>query len=254
MSHRILVRADDLGYSEGVNYGLAKSVKDGIIRSVGVMTNMPAVTHGLDLLTGVPVCYGQHTNICVGRPFTDPARIPSICQPNGELKPSRAYREAAKKGEDFVVLDEVVLEIEAQYQRFVELIGDEPHYFEGHAVASANFFKGLEIVAERHGLPYLGMNPTGAVKFRSTQLYASMDSMFPGYDPFESLKKAALKDYGPDGCCMFVCHPGYLDDFILKTSSLTVPRTQEVAMAIAPETKAWLAENDVQVVTYDELA
>ena len=31
---KILVRADDLGYSEGVNYGIAKSVKDGIIKSV----------------------------------------------------------------------------------------------------------------------------------------------------------------------------------------------------------------------------
>ncbi len=253
MSHRILVRADDLGYSEGVNCGLAKSVKDGIIRSVGVMTNMPAVTHGLTLLKGVPVCYGQHTNICVGRPLTDPACIPSLCQPNGELKPSRAYREAAKRGEDFVVLDEVILEIEAQYQRFVELIGGEPHYFEGHAVASDNFFKGLQIVAERHGLDYLGFSPLGPVKFRNTMLYTSMDSMQPGYDPFESLKQAARKDYGPDGCAMFVCHPGYLDDFILKTSSLTVPRTQEVAMAIAPETKAWLAENDVQVITYDDL-
>ena len=26
---KILVRADDLGYSEGVNYGIAKSVKEG---------------------------------------------------------------------------------------------------------------------------------------------------------------------------------------------------------------------------------
>jgi predicted glycoside hydrolase/deacetylase ChbG (UPF0249 family) len=251
---RILVRADDLGYSEGVNYGIAKSVRDGIIRSVGVMTNMPAVRHGLDLLAGVPVCLGQHTNICVGRPLTDPALIPSLCQENGEFKPSRAYREAAKAGQDFVVLDEVVLEIEAQYQKFVELTGEQPHYFEGHAVASKNFFKGLEIVATRHGLDYLAFSPAGAVKFRNSLLYTSMDSMKPGYDPFASLKQAALADYGPGGCCMFVCHPGYLDDFILRTSSLTIPRTQEVAMACDPDTRQWLAENEVEVITYDDLA
>jgi predicted glycoside hydrolase/deacetylase ChbG (UPF0249 family) len=251
---RILVRADDLGYSEGVNYGLAKSVRDGIIRSVGVMTNMPAAQHGLDLLKGVEVCYGQHTNICVGRPLTDPERIPSLCQENGEFKPSRAYREAAKAGQDFVVLDEVILEIEAQYQKFVALTGGQPHYFEGHAVASKNFFKGLEIVAARHGLDYLAFSPAGPVKFRNTALYTSMDSMKPDYDPFASLKRDALKDYGADGCCMFVCHPGYLDDFILRTSSLTIPRTKEVAMACDPATRQWLAENDVQVVTYDDLA
>lgn len=253
MAKRILIRADDLGYSEGINYGIAKSVKDGIIRSVGVMTNMPSVQHGLDLLKGIPVCYGQHTNICVGRPLTDSKLIPSITQENGEFKASREYREAAKRGEDFVVLDEVVVEIEAQYHRFIELTGQQPHYFEGHAVASGNFFKGLQIVAERHGLPYLGMSFDGPVPFGSTMLYSSMDSMKPDYNPFESLKKAALADYGPDGCAMFVCHPGYLDAYILKTSSLTMPRALEVEMACAEETKRWLKENDIEVVTYDDL-
>lgn len=253
MSKRILIRADDLGYSEAVNYGIAKSVREGIIRSVGLMPNMPAAAHGVALLEGVDVCYGQHTNICVGSPLTDPALIPSLCQENGEFQPSKAYRDAAKKGEDFVVLDEVIMEIEAQYQKFVELTGDQPHYFEGHAVASGNFFKGLEIVAQRHNLPYLTMSPGGPAVFRSTKLYASMDSMLPDYNPVESVKRESLKDYGEDGCCMFVCHPGYLDDYILKTSSLTIPRTQEVAMAIDTDLKAWLAENGVAVVTYDDL-
>ncbi|MDE7244593.1 MAG: ChbG/HpnK family deacetylase [Oscillospiraceae bacterium] len=250
---KILIRADDLGWTEAINYGIAKSVIDGIIRSVGLMPNMPAARHGLELLRDSQVCLGQHTNICVGRPLTDPARIPSICQEDGSLKPSRAYREAAKRGEDFVVLDEVVLEIEAQYRRFVELTGQQPHYFEGHAVASPNFFKGLEIVAERYGLPLLPFVMDGPVRFRSTSLYMSMDSMLPNYDPFESLKTAALRDYGPEGCCMFICHPGYLDDEILRTSSLTIPRTKEVAMAIAPETRRWLNENSIEVVTYNDL-
>lgn len=47
---RILVRADDLGYSEGVNYGIAQSVQHGIIRSVGVMPNMPAAHMGYPCL------------------------------------------------------------------------------------------------------------------------------------------------------------------------------------------------------------
>ncbi len=248
---RLLIRADDLGYSEGINYGIAKSVKDGIIRNVGLMPNMCAAQHGVNLLKGVDVCYGQHTNICVGRPLTDPKLIPSITKENGAFKSSQEYRGAK---EDFVVLEEVILEIEAQYHRFVELTGQQPSYFEGHAVASKNFFKGLQIVAERHGLPYLNISFDGSpISFGHSKLYMSMDSMYPNYDPFESLKNAVLKDYGEDGCCMFVCHPGYLDDYILKTSSLTIPRTQEVAMTCAPETKKWLNDNQIQLVTYDEL-
>lgn len=247
---RILVRADDLGFSEGINYGIEKTVKEGIIKSVGVMTNMPATIHGLNLLKGCDVCLGLHTNICVGKPLKDPNLIPSICDEKGNLKSSKTYRTAK---EDFVVLDEVILEIEAQYQRFVELTGQKPHYFEGHAVMSDNFCKGMEIVAARHNCDYLPFSFTGPTKFRNTTLYASMDSMKPNYDPFESLKKSALKDYGENGMCMFVCHPGYLDAYIMKVSSLLQPRPLEVEMACSLETIDWLKENNIEVVTYDDL-
>ena len=52
---------------------------------------------------------------------------------------------------------------------------------------------------------------------------------------------------------MFVCHPGYVDDFLLSSSSLVKPRIQEVAMLTASETKQWLNSHHVNVVTYDEL-
>lgn len=249
----IIVRADDLGFTEGVNYGIEKSCRDGIIRSVGIMTNMPAAKHGYDLIKDLPLCLGLHTNICAGKPLCDPKDVPSICDENGNLKSSKVYRGSFKEGIDFVVLDEVILEIEAQYEAFVRLTGDKPHYFEGHAVASDNFFKGLQIVAERHGCDYLGMSMDGPVKFRNSMLYSSMESMRPDYDPFESLKKASLKDYGEDGYLMFVCHPGYLDQEILDVSSLTMPRPKEVAMAIDPRTKEFLKENDIKVITYDDL-
>lgn len=247
---RLLIRADDLGFSEGTNYGIAKSVKDGIIRSVGLMPNMPAAQHGFDLMRNENVCLGQHTNICVGKPLMDPALIPSITGEDGEFRPSTAYR-AAK--EDFVDLDEVILEIEAQYQRFKEITGREPAYFEGHAVASANFFKGLAIVAKRHGLDYLAMSFDGSpIRFGKADLYMYMDSMKPDYDPFASLVKC-MENAHEGGVEMFVCHPGYLDAYILKKSSLTVPRAMEVEMLCSDETKRFIEEQEIELVTYDDL-
>lgn len=247
---RLLIRADDLGFSEGTNYGIAKSVKNGIIRSVGLMPNMPAAQHGFDLMRNENVCLGQHTNICVGKPLTDPALIPSITGEDGEFRPSTAYR-AAK--EDFVDLDEVILEIEAQYQRFKEITGREPAYFEGHAVASANFFKGLAIVAKRHGLDYLAMSFDGSpIRFGKADLYMYMDSMKPDYDPFASLVKC-MENAHEGGVEMFVCHPGYLDAYILKKSSLTVPRAMEVEMLCSDETKRFIEGQEIELVTYDDL-
>ena len=245
---RLLLRADDLGFSEAVNLGIAKSIKQGLIRSVGLMTNMDASAHGVDLICDTKVCLGQHTNICVGRPLTDPKLIPSLTQPNGEFKTSREYRSST---EDFVNLDEVIIEIEAQYEAFKKLTGTKPQYFEGHAVASANFFKGLEIVAKRHGLDYLEFSMDASpIHFKDKKLHMVMESMKADYNPYETLKNITYKD---DVVEMMVCHPGYLDDYILTHSSLTIPRTKEVAMLCSNEARDWITDNGIQIVTYADL-
>jgi predicted glycoside hydrolase/deacetylase ChbG (UPF0249 family) len=98
--NKILLRADDLGYSEAVNYGIEKSVKEGLIQSVGVMVNMPATQHGVSLLINEDIAFGQHTNICVGKPISDATQIPSMVDEKGNFKSSKEYREATS---DFVV-------------------------------------------------------------------------------------------------------------------------------------------------------
>ena len=135
---QLLIRADDLGYSDGVNYGIAKAVNKGVVKSVGVMTNMPTAMDGLKLLKKENVCLGQHTNICVGKPITDPALIPTLCKEDGCFKTSKEYRKSKTEGIDFVNLDEVVMEIEAQYKKFIELTGKRPEYFEGHEIGRAH--------------------------------------------------------------------------------------------------------------------
>ena len=178
---KIMIRADDLGYSEAVNYGIIKSVKDGIINNVGFMVNMPTSRHGYDLIKDEQISLGQHTNICVGKPLCDPSLISSLVQENGEFKTSREYRSAKK---DFVVLEEAILEVEAQYQRFKEITGKEPAYFEGHAIASENFLKALEFVAKQHQLTYQDVSFDGTPTIvNGNKVYMWMDSTSENYNP-----------------------------------------------------------------------
>lgn len=85
------------------------------------------------------------------------------------------------------------MEIEAQYKKFIELTGKRPEYFEGHAVASDNFFKGLKIVAERYNLPYLEMVKENSdyVMFRNTKIYCYIPK------DLRSMKKSI---YSRTGC------------------------------------------------------
>lgn len=249
---KIIVRADDLGYSKAINLGISETVHKGIINNVGVMVNMPETENGLNLIKDANVCLGLHTVICAGRPLTDPKLIPSITNDDGAFVHSKVYRSTKH---DFVNLDEVVMEIEAQYQKFVELVGHDPEYFEGHAVVSDNFIKGLKIVADRHNLKFLdfALGPdSDSVPFEGRRLHVYMESMGNNYNPYDTLKRAAKAKYD-DGYSMMVCHPGYLDNYILTHSSLTIPRTQEVAMLTDSKTKEWLKDNKVELLKYSDL-
>ena len=247
---KLLIRADDLGYCESVNYGINRAVRDGILRCVGVMPNMEWAEHGVRLLDGTDVIFTVHANICQGRPITDPKLVPSLVDGNGEFKDKSIYREAK---EDFVVLEEVLMEVEAQYLRLTELTGRKPFMVEAHAVPSNNFNKALAMVAKKYGVECLSFVPGRGPKVGKYIFKFSMDSGNPDYVPFESLKKAMDQDFAEDEAMLMVLHPGYVDEYVMNTSYITTQRALEVAMAINPEVPRWCAENGVELITYADL-
>ncbi|PJI09086.1 MULTISPECIES: ChbG/HpnK family deacetylase [Clostridium] len=246
---KILIRADDLGYSEAVNYGIEKSIKDGLIKSVGMMPNMYAASHGFNLIKNYDICLGQHTNICIGKPVCDPKLVPSLVDENGEFKSSSYYRNSKQ---EVVVLEEVIMEIEAQYKRFVQLTGYEPKYLDGHAINSKNFFKGLEIVAKKFNLKYSGFTLNNKpMLVGKTNVYIHIAHSID-QKSIEPLIEAI--EQGHDGDCdMVITHPGYIDAYILENSSVNIPRVYEVEMLCSETAKQCLNRKDIKLVTYNDL-
>lgn len=246
---KLLLRADDLGFSEGVNYGIAKTVQNGLIRNCGVMVNMAATEHAVRLFQGIPCCLGLHCNVSVGRPVCDPATVPSLVDGDGIFHNSRRYRNAAA---EFAAVDDLERELTAQYRRFLELFGHKPAYFEAHAVESRNLAVALERVAEEQGLLY---QPS----FQDFTLGGTyvvnmpVQSMAPDYDARTALK-AALSGAEEGRCYLYVCHPGYLDAYLLQNTSLTLARADEADMLCDPEIAGWLEKRGFTLVTYDQLA
>ena len=253
---KILVRADDLGYSRGVNYGIHDAVYNGFINNVGIMVNMPITEAGFNMIKDEPIDFGQHTDITNGKPVLPADQVPSLVDENGYFLRSKVYRDNIKAGKpDFINLEEVVAEIEAQYHRFLELIGRKPDYFEGHAVASPNFVKGLRIMAEKYDLPFLDFTFDGKpLKFKKQTTFISpFDFMDSDYDPKRTLRR--LMNEASDSWTnipMMVCHPGFLDKYIFETSSLTTPRTLEADMAIDQALMAEIKANKIQLIRYSE--
>lgn len=246
---KLIVRADDLGFSEAVNYGIEKAIKDGIVLSTGFMVNMEASRMGWELIKKYDqVCVGQHTNICVGKPVSDPALIPSLINPRtNEFCSSSEIR---ARNSDTVVYEEAIIEIEAQLAKFIEITGQKPAYFEGHAVFSAAFMKALEFVAQKHDLFYSNPMDPSWVEKTGIQCGKWFTADEHGlYNPIQYLINDEA-DILKHDCAVVIFHPGYVDQFIMKHSSFNMIRTLEVEALCSAEVKQWIQDNKIQLVNF----
>ena len=248
---KIMVRADDLGYSRGVNYGIYDTVKNGVIRNIGFMVNMPDSVEGYELVKDLDICLGQHTNVCIGTPISDPKLIPSLVDENGQFKSSRTYRQSK---EDFVVLEEAIIEIEAQYKQFRIITGRDPDYFECHAVKSQNFFIALKNVAKRYHLFY--ENVIFDKEFE--QKYHLHGIGLPPlddhnlYDP-QTYFPTVLKEMEQYDRNVLIFHPGYLDQYILTHSSFTFIRPMECEFLCSDWFKDWIKDNHFELIDFRDV-
>ena len=247
---RILLRADDLGYSRGVNCGLAWACDNGLPMSVGLMTNLPDVRHGYGLVAGKGHCLGMHTTISAGRPLSDPDEVPSLVDESGSFRPSGFYRGAPA---DPAALADVEREAEAQFRAFVELVGREPDYVDVHAVSSESFVTGARNVAERHGKPFSFLAPAG-----QAMRVGSCDMLLHGSQGdlgrlVEAVTAADARATSPVVHALML-HPGFVDAQLMRSSSLTLPRTVDAEILRSAELQELARRGDVELVTYRDLA
>ena len=46
---KLIINADDFGYSRGINFGILDAYQFGVVRSCSIMANMPAFDHAVQL-------------------------------------------------------------------------------------------------------------------------------------------------------------------------------------------------------------
>lgn len=242
MVHHLIIRVDDLGFSEGVNCGIAKAVHDGLVTSVGFMTNMEAIAHGYELIKDADLALGLHTNICVDKPLTDPKLIPSLVQKDGTFCSSSEIR---SRQVDTVDLKEAEIEIEAQLARFVALTGRYPDYFEAHAVKSDNFFQALKNVAAKYDLFYenAGFDPVWEKEHDMYGLMAIPDANNL-YDA-PAFMNDHLEFMLSHENTIVIFHPGYIDQYLLDHSSYTFIRPYECEFLCSDMLKDFVSKHQL---------
>ena len=239
MAQTVIIRADDLGYSPGVNTGIAAAVAAGSVGCVSVLC-VPGLwtEEGLASLAGRDVALGVHSCISNGRPAAGAAAVPALVNETGAFRSSRFYRSAEQ---DPVPPEQALAEIRAQVAWFTEHTSRRPDYLDIHAVPSKSLSTAAEQVAAEMGLPFLGfgIGETHAVGRANLRLHLPPSHTAP-YDPWAPL--AGALDVAPeDTALVHVTHPGYVDAPLLRRSGLTENRAWEAEMLCSAELPDWLA-------------
>lgn len=247
---RLLVRADDLGYTDGINAGIRRAVLSGIVRSVGVMANMPLAEEGIASLSGMDVAWGVHVNITAGSPLTG-GRAQSLVNADGAFFPSASYRADPSRHVD---CSEVFDEALAQIDRLAEMIGRSPDYVDYHAVADCTMMQAIENAAAARKL-LCNPIPFGETEMmlrktrvRCLQLRGSGqddDATLFLKEQIESLKE------GETG--LYISHPGYVDYPLYQHDPCNIRRAQEVEALCDASLPEWLACRQVKLIDFRDL-
>lgn len=252
---KLIIRADDFGFSEAINFGELAALKTGLVKSIGLMVNMPGSIQAAHIAKCFPeVSLGLHVNLVIGKPCSDITSIKSLVQENGNFISSKEYRRDLKQGKTiFNDRQAVKNEIEAQIKQFYLQTGKLPEYIDTHAVHSDNLFLTVQEIAKKYNLLFVATDPTYNTNLlvAPTRLSSSADFYKNGGKPSDYIKVIGQEMVrNKDSISYIVIHPGYLDDDVFAKSSFTEIRTHDVAMIKSKNTKEWLEEHDIELVSH----
>lgn len=253
---RLIVNADDFGYSWGQNYGIIAAYQGGIVRSTSLMTGGMAASHALELAHANPqLGVGVHLVLDSGRPVSPPHRIPSLLDRQG------AFLRPAFEGPLELKVAEVELEWRAQII-WVRDKGVQPTHLDGHHHFHLHpqLFPVTCRLAKEFNLPIRTL-PLGWDESEAFAELASLrrpdvslvDFYGPGVGQEFFTEFFATYPQLRDKTVEVMCHPAYLDDFLLGASSYTLPRVRELQVLKAPAVAKWVDENGIELINYREL-
>ncbi|WP_088069781.1 chitin disaccharide deacetylase [Gottfriedia luciferensis] len=236
---KLIVNADDYGYSKGVNYGIIEAHINGIVNSATMMMNMFAVEHGVELAKAYPTLgLGVHLVLTAGKPVL--ADLETIVDENGVF-----HKQSFWSNQPTVNLDEVEKEWDAQIQKFLSFDLKPTHLDSHHHIHMLPILQPvIAKLSQKYELPVrISENHQidGITPFTDQLLTDFYGSDIP-LNYFETIKERINK--GAESVEIMV-HPALIDNHLKNGTSYCFERLTELDIL----TNAKLPEG-VQLVKY----
>ena len=260
---KLLTVGDDYGFTKGVTLGIIEAIDHGVLRNTGLFTNMPSAKLAAELMKGRDhVCFGIDFNIVSGKPVSNPEDIPHLVDKNGEfirsgvrIKDPRWKTEEGRR--EMFPAEEVTREIRAQYDKFIELTGQKPGYLHGHSISYETYTEAISALAKETGVPF---SQEIRAKFDFVGMKRPAGPVKKVFDPIAQLNKNTLQNVLNSSEELLAAeyasiggHPGYIDAELLGLTTLSLERCKDLEMLTSDEIKAWVKDNNVELITYYDL-
>ncbi len=247
---RLIVNADDLGRTPGINDGIFAAHQRGLVSSATLMVAYPAAREAAQRLDQFPALgIGLHVALTGGEPLLPADELPSLVDGQGRF---------ASHPDLFTAPDpeEVAAEVEAQFDRFRELTGRLPTHLDSHHHAHRHpvVCDALITIAAREGLPVRNTSAAVGERLRSAgiattdafveRFYASEARLGPFLDIIDGLTP---------GVTEVMCHPARLDDLLRRGSSYVDEREVELAVLTDPRALQAVEDKGVRLIHFGSL-
>ena len=252
LAHLLIVNADDFGRSAGVNLGIVRAHREGIVTSTTLMTNAPGTAHAGTLAATTPrLAVGVHLVLTYAKPLLNPSRIRSLVRDDGSFwRPSELLARPIDRRE-------ALMEYRAQFARARELIGREPthidthHWVHDHPALS---WAVCELAVET-GAAARTHTPEQRDEYRAkgvrTPDHFTREFQHPGH--IEVADLLSLLSRLEEGVTELMCHPGEPDPELIATSAYARERPIELAALTDPRVRAALESQGITLTTFADL-
>lgn len=248
---QLIVNADDFGLTDGVTRGIALAIRQGVVTSTTAMACVAGAAARLKRWAPVlPGRIGAHLQLTTGHALTDPARIPTLCEPDGNFPTSRKSLASASTAE-------IVVEWDEQF-RFLRAAGIEPTHIDTHHHVHKypNVFEAFCEIASRFHVPARALTPSMREEFLRANI-ACPDVLIvefygEGLTPGDLLALLEQATSRP-AVIEVMCHPGILCEDLEHLSKYVQEREMEMDALCSPGLRKQLEERGFELVAYPAL-
>lgn len=284
----LIVNADDLGWTEGVNRGIAEAHRKGLVTSTSLLANGRAYKSAVEVARANPeLGVGVHLNLSDGPPTAKAEQVRELRNAEGNLEggPESLLLRIASRN---LPLEEVEREWDAQIQK-VRDSGIAPTHLDGHKhvqmlpglfqialrLAKKHGIRAIRVAHEesklRSALSSAGKQKTGVVlkqgvQARGLKLLARdaremadhagvvTTDYFCGIAQTGVLTREGVERLLgnlPEGTTELMCHPGYADEELRGTGTrLQESRQAELQILTDKGIRKLVATQGIRLISY----